>query len=76
MSKSATSATPASKKASVAKAPTHDEIALRAYHIFLRRKGAGGDPHGDWLLAEKELLTEKTKKPKVKRKSNVTPIAA
>ena len=76
MSKSATSPTPAAKKAGVAKAATHEEIALRAYHIFLRRKGAPGDPHGDWLLAEKELLSEKAKKPKARRKSNVTSIAA
>jgi hypothetical protein len=31
----------------------HDEIAVRAYFIHLE---AGGDPHENWLRAERELL--------------------
>ena len=36
--------------------PTREDIALRAYHIYLERNGASGDPHADWLRAERELL--------------------
>jgi len=39
--------------------PTQDEIALRAYHIYLEREGAGGDPVEDWLQAERELTEAK-----------------
>jgi hypothetical protein len=53
--------------------PSQEEIALRAYHIFLERNGAPGDPHADWLRAEAELIT----KPKMSaRKSKVVSIAA
>ena len=76
MSKSVGTKTAAPKKASASKLPTHEEIALRAYHIFLRRNGTPGDPHADWLLAEHELVAEKAKKPKARRRSNVTSIAA
>lgn len=37
-------------------APTTDAIQLRAYEIFLERNGAPGDPLGDWVRAENELL--------------------
>ena len=35
--------------------PTEEEIAIRAYHIYLDRGGAEGDPSDDWLQAEREL---------------------
>jgi len=35
--------------------PTDEEIALRAYHIYLERGGADADPTDDWLQAEREL---------------------
>ncbi len=35
--------------------PTEEEIALRAYHIYLERGGDDGDPEADWLQAEREL---------------------
>ncbi len=57
------------------KLPTQAQIALRAYHIYLARNGAPGDPHADWLRAEREL-SEAKPKTKPGRKSNVTPIAA
>jgi Protein of unknown function (DUF2934) len=76
MSKSVGPKAGAPKKASASKSPTHEEIALRAYHIFLRRNGAPGDPHADWVLAEHELVSEKATKPRARRKSNVTSIAA
>ena len=34
----------------------HEQIARRAYELFLARGGAGGDPFHDWLRAEGELL--------------------
>jgi hypothetical protein len=36
--------------------PTQEEIALRAYHIFLERNGAPGNALDDWTRAERELL--------------------
>jgi hypothetical protein len=53
--------------------PSPEEIALRAYHIFLERNGAPGDPHSDWLRAEAELSTAPNKRSK---KSKVVSIAA
>jgi len=53
--------------------PTPEEIALRAYHIYLERGGAPGDPREDWLRAEAELSAEPKKGP---RKSKVVSIAA
>jgi hypothetical protein len=35
--------------------PTDEEIAVRAYHIYLERGGGDGDPQDDWLQAEREL---------------------
>ena len=35
--------------------PTEEEIAVRAYHIFLERGGTEADPTDDWLQAEREL---------------------
>lgn len=43
--------TPATKPA-----PSSDDIALRAYEIYLSRNGAPGDPLADWLQAEQELM--------------------
>ena len=36
--------------------PTHEQIALRAYEIFLKRAGNQGDSTADWIEAERELL--------------------
>jgi hypothetical protein len=74
--KSATASTPKPRKAPAGTAaPTHDEIALRAYLIFLQRHGGPGNPSEDWIRAERELL-EETAKPKSRRKSKVVSIAA
>ena len=35
--------------------PTLEEIATRAYHIYLERGGGEGSPQDDWLQAEREL---------------------
>ena len=53
--------------------PTQDEIALRAYHIYLERGSAPGDPMEDWLRAEQELLEPARKNG---RKPKIVPIAA
>jgi hypothetical protein len=74
MPKRRTSSSPAAKKARAVKAkPTQDDIALRAYHIYVERGRTAGDPMQDWLQAEKELLGS-MKKPR--RKSKVVSIAA
>ena len=39
-------------------APTTEEIAQRAYEIFLARGGEPGHDFDDWLQAESELLRE------------------
>lgn len=53
--------------------PTQEAVALRAYHIYLERSGAPGDPRTDWLRAEAELMAA-PKRPT--RKSKVVSIAA
>jgi DUF2934 family protein len=66
MSKKVKGSLPTTKKTRAAKdAPTHEEIALRAYEIYLERGGAPGDALQDWTRAERELL-EKSTKPKSK----------
>jgi len=57
-------------------APTHDQIALRAYHIYLQRHGAPGNPFDDWKQAEQELLAEGAKAKSRARKSKVVLFAA
>lgn len=50
---------PAAKKPRTAKTPpTREEIALRAYHIYLKRGGAPGNELEDWIRAERELLEQ------------------
>lgn len=53
--------------------PTNEEIALRAYHIYLERNGAPGNPLEDWARAERELLGAA---PKPRRKPAPKSIAA
>jgi len=53
---------PKARKAAPAKSkPTQDQIATRAYEIYLERGSTPGDPMQDWLRAEREL-TESPKK--------------
>jgi hypothetical protein len=35
--------------------PSHEQIARRAYEIFLARGGQPGNPEQDWQQAEREL---------------------
>jgi hypothetical protein len=76
MSKTRASASPEGKKSKQVKRqpPTQDEIALRAYHIYLERNGAPGNPLEDWVRAEREL-TDGLKKT-TRRKTKVVSIAA
>lgn len=56
MSKSGKGSSLASKKPKTAKsAPTREEIALRAYEIYLERGGTPGHELEDWIRAEREL---------------------
>ena len=42
----------------MANQPTHDEIRIRAYEIYLARGGDHGLDEQDWLQAERELSAE------------------
>lgn len=66
--KSAVKKAPASVKKGAKAAFTNDDIALRAYFIAEKRHKAGlhGNPHHDWVEAEKQLLAESKKKPAAK----------
>ncbi len=41
--------------------PTHDEIAQRAYEIYLARGGGPGREDEDWQQAERELREAREK---------------
>jgi hypothetical protein len=57
MRKTRERSSPAAGKPRTAKTPpTREEIALRAYHIYLERGGAPGNELEDWIRAERELL--------------------
>ena len=56
--KAKSKATSAQQPATVAE-PTRDEIAARAYDLYLQRGRAPGDPVEDWLQAERELRAER-----------------
>jgi hypothetical protein len=70
MSKTREAPVPKEKKAATPKSrPTQDQIAARAYEIYLERGATPGDPMQDWLQAERELTTApKSKKPHSKSK--------
>ncbi len=66
MPKTRSSSSPMVRKSRGAKIhPTTEEIALRAYQIYLERRGAPGNALEDWTRAERELL-EKSSKPRRK----------
>ena len=68
------SSSPQVRKQQISKnQPTHEEIALRAYHIYLKRGGAPGNALEDWTRAERELREER-KKPR--RKATLKLVAA
>ncbi|MEO8482577.1 MAG: DUF2934 domain-containing protein [Acidobacteriota bacterium] len=45
----------ASRRVASTAVPSEDDIARRAYEIFLARSADGGDSTTDWLQAEREL---------------------
>jgi hypothetical protein len=66
MAKTRVIASPQKKQSAVAKIkPTQDDIALRAYHIYLERGCTPGNPFDDWVRAERELV-ENNGKPRRK----------
>jgi hypothetical protein len=42
-------------------APTHEQIAQRAYELFLQRGAQHGRDYDDWLIAETELAATLTR---------------
>jgi len=44
----------------VLEAPSHEEIAARAYAVYQQRGGGDGEDLDDWLRAERELLQERS----------------
>jgi hypothetical protein len=62
MPKTRESASPNTAKPRAArKSPAQEDIALRAYQIYLERDGAPGNPLDDWARAERELLAQNGK---------------
>jgi hypothetical protein len=62
----------AAKSRTARKSPGPEEIARRAYQIYLERGGAPGNELDDWTRAERELLAtngKPSRKPKSKSKS-------
>jgi len=45
-----------SAEAAVKAAPSHEEIAIRSYELYLQRGASDGFHEQDWLQAEAELL--------------------
>lgn len=41
--------------------PTYDEIAERALQLYERRRGASGQDLEDWVNAERELRSDKSR---------------
>jgi hypothetical protein len=61
------------KTAATKSKPTQDQIATRAYEIYLERGSTPGDPMQDWLRAERELAAPRKKS---RSKSKVITFAA
>ena len=73
MPKSTPSPAPKAKKAAVktTSKPMHEQIAQRAYEIYLERGCTPGDSMQDWLRAEMELSAP-AKKSRAKSKKVIT----
>ena len=57
------------KAGTISAAPTLAQIQLRAYEIFLERRGAPGNELEDWLRAERELAANPDAKPRKSARS-------
>ena len=51
----------ATKSRTTRKSAAPEDVALRAYQIYLERGGAPGNPLDDWTRAERELLAQNGK---------------
>jgi Protein of unknown function (DUF2934) len=67
MPKTTTTAPPKTKKTNAKSKISHEQIAKRAYEIYLERGATPGDPMQDWLRAEMELAMP-AKTPRAKSK--------
>lgn len=62
MAKTRESSSPTEQKTRVTKSrPTQEQIALRAYHIYLERGSIPGYELEDWTEAERQLIGENGK---------------
>ena len=52
--------------ATTSETPTQDQIATRAYELFMARGGSVGDELDDWLTAERELRQRYIAQPRQK----------
>jgi hypothetical protein len=73
MSKTKEAPAPKSRKTAAKSIPTQDQIAARAYEIYLERGATPGDPMQDWLQAERDLSAPARK---ARSKSKVITFAA
>jgi hypothetical protein len=73
MTKTKETPAPKAKKAATKSKPSQDQIAARAYEIYLERGCTPGDPMQDWLRAERELAAPQKKS---RSKSKVITFAA
>src|SRR5215469_11898689 len=64
MSKLTEKSIPVNEAQSAENHPTHEEIAVRAYQIYVVRGEAHGQDVDDWLQAERELITDARQKAK------------
>jgi hypothetical protein len=67
MPKTTAAPAPKAKKVAAKSKLTQNDIATRAYQIYLERGATPGDPMQDWLRAERELSAP-SKKPGAKSK--------
>jgi hypothetical protein len=59
MAKTVESSSPTTQKPRGANnQPTREEIALRAYQIYLKRGATPGNELEDWMQAERQLIAE------------------
>lgn len=63
---------PAKKPHTATGTPKTDEIALRAYHIFLERGAIPGNELDDWVRAERELIANSSRTARKPRSRSVT----
>ena len=52
--------------------PTHDQIASRAFEIYVSRGGEHGHDAGDWFEAERQLKLEVQPKKRAVRRNGGT----